>query len=278
MQVHRIPAEAHDPRLLLPELEGRPRRDAARSPRATPHPSVTRVSDARESGFSLATSKESKGVSKHVQNALFGFLKRRGWDLDELCLSFIGYEGSPSHVARQKSMVGKIVKKHGGIGVGTGPGVLYDQKKFDTPYLRDFLLDMGAAGDVSETAAPWSKLQGVYDATIAAANGAYAKLDRKGWIMCHMSHSYHSGACLYFTFAFVMGDEDPLGEYDIVKSAIQQAPSSKAGGTISHHHGVGLEHSPWLEDDISPEGVAVMRGLFASADAGANFNPNKILP
>ncbi|THG32427.1 FAD-binding oxidoreductase [Naasia lichenicola] len=276
VQVHRIPAERTIYAYFFPNWKAglAAMRAISESDAA---PSVTRISDARESGFSLATSKESKGVSKHVQNALFGFLKRRGWDLDQLCLSFIGYEGSPSHVARQKSMVGKIVKKHGGIGVGTGPGVLYDQKKFDTPYLRDFLLDMGAAGDVSETAAPWSKLQGVYDATIAAANGAYAKLDRTGWIMCHMSHSYHSGACLYFTFAFVMGDEDPLGEYDIVKSAIQGA-FVKAGGTISHHHGVGLEHSPWLEDDISPEGVAVMRGLFASADAGGNFNPNKILP
>ncbi len=56
--------------------------------------------------------------------------------------------------------------------------------------------------------------------------------------MCHLSHSYHSGACLYFTFAYVMGD-DPLGEYDVVKSALQQA-FVDAGGTISPH-GVGLD-------------------------------------
>ena len=48
--------------------------------------------------------------------------------------------------------------RHGGIVVGKGPGELYDQKKFDTPYIRDFLLDRGAIGDVSDTAAPWSKL------------------------------------------------------------------------------------------------------------------------
>ena len=44
-------------------------------------------------------------------------------------------------------------------------------------------------------------------------NAAYDSLGRKGWIMSHLSHSYHSGACLYFTFAFVFGD-DPIGEYD----------------------------------------------------------------
>jgi alkyldihydroxyacetonephosphate synthase len=238
-------------------------------------PSITRVSDARESGFSLATRKASKGVSGAAQSVLMSVLKRRGWDLEKLCLSFIGYEGSASHVSYEKKLVGAIVKKHGGIGVGKGPGALYDQKKFDTPYLRDFLLDRGAAADVSETAAPWSRLQEVYDATRTAADAAYAALGIHGWIMCHLSHSYHSGACLYFTFAFVHGD-DPIGQYEVVKSSIQQA-FQDAGGTLSHHHGVGVEHAPWMEQDISAGGVALMQGLFDSADPAGLFNPGKVL-
>ena len=94
--------------------------------------------------------------------------------------------------------------------------------------------------------------------------------------MCHLSHSYHSGACLYFTFAFVLRTRPRSAEYDVVKSAIQQAFVDN-GGSISHHHGVGLEHAPWLEDDISAEGVAVMQGLFTATDPGENFNPGKII-
>ncbi|NQX33418.1 FAD-binding oxidoreductase [Herbiconiux sp. VKM Ac-2851] len=238
-------------------------------------PSITRVSDARESGFSLATRKKSKGVSSFVTKTLMSVLQRRGWVLEDMCLSFIGFEGSSSHVSYEKKLVSKIVRKHGGLGVGKGPGALYDQKKFDTPYLRDFLLDRGAAADVSETAAPWSKLQKVYDDTVAAANKAYDALGVHGWIMCHLSHSYHSGACLYFTFAFVHGDE-PIGQYEVVKSSIQQA-FIDAGGTLSHHHAVGVEHSPWMEQDISAGGVALMQGLFDAADPGQQFNPGKIL-
>lgn len=239
-------------------------------------PSITRVSDARETGFTMATSKARSGKDKFLAETMLPrMMKSKGWNLDEICLSFIGYEGSAENVKRQRRLVEAIVKKHGGMGVGTGPGVLYDQKKFDTPYLRDFLLDMGAAGDVSEMAAPWSRLREVYDSTIAAANAAYASLGTKGWIMAHLSHSYHSGACLYFTFAFVFGD-DPLGEYDVVKRAIQQSFVDH-GGTISHHHGVGTEHAPWLEEDISPEGVAVMSGLFTSADPAGMFNPRKVV-
>ena len=241
------------------------------------HPSITRVSDSRESGFSLATSKERHGFDAFAANTVLPFLmRRRGWNLDEICLSFIGYEGEESYAKRQKKLVDAIIKKHGGMGVGKGPGVLYDQKKFDTPYLRDFLLDRGAAGDVSESAMPWSKVVPLYDAVVAAANKAFDEIGIKGWIMAHMSHSYHSGACLYFTFSFVFGD-DPIGEYDVVKSAIQQAFVDN-GGSISHHHGVGVEHSPWLAQDISEQGVAVMAGLFDAVDPGGNFNPDKIIP
>ncbi len=240
-------------------------------------PSITRVSDARETGFSLATSKDRKGFSKFLAGTVLpALMKRRGWNLDDICLSFIGYEGSTEHAKRQKRLVDAIVKAHGGMGVGTGPGILYDQKKFDTPYLRDFLLDRGAAGDVSETAAPWSRLLEVHDNAYRAAQGAYDELGITGWIMSHLSHSYHSGACLYFTFAFVFGD-DPIAEYNLVKNAIQQS-FVDSGATISHHHGVGVEHSPWLEQDISQQGVVVMRALFEAADAGANFNPGKVLP
>lgn len=239
-------------------------------------PSITRVSDSRETGFSMATSKARRGMDKFLAGTVLPTLMtRKGWNLDEICLSFIGFEGGAAHVKRQKKLVDAIVARHGGMGVGTGPGVLYDQKKFDTPYLRDFLLDRGAAGDVSETAAPWSRLREVYDGVVAAANAAYDEIGRKGWIMCHLSHSYHSGACLYFTFAFVYGD-DPIAEYDVVKSAIQQAFVDH-GGSISHHHGVGVEHAPWLAQDISTEGVAVMSGLFDAVDPGGNFNPRKVV-
>ncbi len=275
VQVHRLPAKRVIHAYFFPNWKAG---TAAMKAIAASdvHPSVTRVSDGRETGFSLATAKESHGVGALAQRGLMAFLKARGWDLDETCLSFIGYEGEPDHVAAQRKAVEKLVRANGGIGVGTGPGVLYDQKKFDTPYLRDFLLDRGTAGDVSETSAPWSRIDALHEGVIAAAEAAYASLGRTGWVMCHMSHSYHSGACLYFTFAFVMGD-DPIGEYDAVKRAIQQA-FVDLGGVPSHHHGIGLEHAPWLADAISEPGVAVLSGLFAATDPGRHLNPAKIVP
>jgi alkyldihydroxyacetonephosphate synthase len=280
VQVHRTPAKRDVYAYFFPNWEAgtAAMQEIAESDAS---PSITRVSDGRETGFSLATSKERHGLDKFLAGTVLPTLmKSKGWakqpgGLESICLSFIGFEGGEAHAKRQKKLVDKIIKKHGGMGIGTGPGVLYDQKKFDTPYLRDFLLDRGAAGDVSESAMPWSKVNQVHDAVRVAADKAFDQIGIQGWIMSHLSHSYHSGACLYFTFAFVMGD-DPIGEYNVVKTAIQQAFIDN-GGSLSHHHGVGLEHAPWLEQDISPQGVAVMRGLFDAADPGENFNPRKIV-
>src|SRR5699024_10641499 len=106
----------------------------------------------------------------------------------------------------------------------------------------------------------------LYSGTIRSANEAFAQIGVKGFIMCHLSHSYHSGACLYFTFAFPPGTEDAteqLEKYWVVKSAIQQS-FVDVHGTISHHHGVGTDHAHWLEEDVSRAGVDVMTGLLRS--------------
>jgi alkyldihydroxyacetonephosphate synthase len=278
VHVHRVPEERKVLGYLFPDWPTslRAMHDIAASD-ATP--SITRVSDANETQFSFVTKKGGGLADKFQSIALKQFLERvKHIDPSRMCLSFMGFEGSTEHVKRQRKLVGAIVKQHGGICVGSGPGELYDQKKFDTPYIRDFLLDRGGIADVSETSAPWAKLEGLYDGVVAAARGAFDEVGVHGWIMCHLSHSYHSGACLYFTFAFKeTPGADGLKQYDTVKSAIQQA-FMDLGATLSHHHAVGLEHAPWLEQDISPAGVAIVRTLLDGVDPGHNLNPGKIIP
>jgi alkyldihydroxyacetonephosphate synthase len=277
VHVHRVPAERVILGYLFPSWEASlaALRDLAASEAA---PSVTRVSDAPETAFSFATRKRSTPLDKLQSAALMTYLKRRrGYDVDAMCLAFIGYEGSERHVRMQRRLVGKVIAAHNGVCIGSGPGALYDQKKFDTPYIRDFLLDRGVLADVSETAAPWSALAPLYDRATGAARAAFADLGVRGYVMCHLSHSYHAGACLYFTFAIApSGRRAPLEEYGVVKSAIQQA-FVDSGGTLSHHHAVGTEHAQWLEEDISAPGVAMLRALFDGVDPGQNLNPGKVV-
>ncbi len=242
-------------------------------------PSVTRVADPNETQFSLATRRAGSVVDRVVGAGMRAYLRKvRRFALDELCLSFIGFEGTTEHVKRQRRLVGKIVAAHGGLCIGQSPGALYDQKKFDTPYIRDFLLDRGAYADVSETATTWSNLASLYAMVTSAAKDAFDEIGVHGFVMCHLAHSYHSGACLYFTFAFrPNADGAPLDQYDVVKRAIQQAFIS-GGATLSHHHAVGQEHARWLAEDISPVGVAMLEAVFGGIDPGDHFNPGAIVP
>jgi alkyldihydroxyacetonephosphate synthase len=277
VHVHRVPEQRTILGYLFPDW---PRALAAMHELATSEasPSVTRVSDPYETQFSFATRKDPTALDRVKSRALTTYLEhRRRFDLEAMCLSFIGYEGSRDRVAAERKAVGKIVGRHGGLCIGSSPGELYDQKKFDTPYIRDYLLDRGAMADVSETAAPWSELPVVYANVMGTARAAFDDLGAQGYIMCHLSHSYHSGACLYFTFGFRPSERrDALEEYEVIKAAIQQA-FIDSGATLSHHHAVGTEHAAWLEQDISAPGVAMLRALFDGIDPGANLNPGKIV-
>ena len=235
-------------------------------------PSITRVMDSHETAFSMANGKKSSTVGHLLNQAVEKLMTLKGWNLDDIALGLVGFEGSRRHVSYEKGLVDAIISRNSGMGVGTSPGALYDQKKYDVPYIRDFLLDIGVPADVSETATPWKYLLQMHDETVAVAEKAMADAGVTGYIMCHLSHSYHSGACQYFTFAVNDSSETMLDTYYKVKRAIQQSFMDNHG-TVSHHHGVGSEHAPWLPQDISEVGVEFQQKLFAAVDPGRNLNP-----
>lgn len=237
---------------------------------------MARVSDAVETQYIMANGKKSSRLGSLSSKAIQRIMLQKGWDLEKIAMSFVGYEGSPTHVRYEKGLVAKIVRNHGGIGVGKGPGSLYDQKKYDTPYIRDFMLDRGLVADVSETTTPWAYVEQIHTNTVAAFHKAMAEIGVRGVVFCHLSHSYHSGACQYFTFAIADKSDKAMVTYDVAKRVLQQSFMDNHG-TVSHHHGVGEEHSPWMDQDISPAGVSIQRALFDGVDPGRNLNPGKII-
>lgn len=237
---------------------------------------MARVSDAIETQYIMANGKKSSRLGSLSSKAIQKIMLQKGWDLEKIAMSFVGFEGSPTHVRYEKGLVSKIVRRHGGMGVGKGPGSLYDQKKYDTPYIRDFMLDRGLVADVSETSTPWAYAEQIHTNTVAAFQRAMDEIGVRGVVFCHLSHSYHSGACQYFTFAIADSSPDAEKTYDHAKRVIQQSFMDNHG-TVSHHHGVGEEHSPWMDQDISPAGVFIQQALFDGVDPGRNLNPGKII-
>ena len=95
--------------------------------------------------------------------------------------------------------------------------------------------------------------------------------------MCHVSHLYETGASLYFTFIARQREGAELEQWAAVKRAASEAIVA-GGGTITHHHAVGRDHAPWLQDEIGREGIAALRALKGELDPAGIMNPGKLLP
>jgi alkyldihydroxyacetonephosphate synthase len=189
------------------------------------------------------------------------------------CLMIVGYEGTPSGVEARRTAVTALLADLGGTAAGEEPGRAWSAGRFDAPYLRDSMLDVGVLVETLETAAYWSRLPEVYDAVSAALTTA---LGDPAMVLCHVSHVYETGASLYFTVAAPEGD-DPLARWAAAKRAAMDAIVA-TGATITHHHAVGTDHLPWLESEIGPVGVAVLRAAKAALDPDGILNPGVLIP
>jgi alkyldihydroxyacetonephosphate synthase len=98
----------------------------------------------------------------------------------------------------------------------------------------------------------------------------------RGIVMAHISHSYPDGASLYFTFLFSRDLKNDIAQWKAIKTAASDA-IAKNGGTISHHHGVGEDHVPWLEAEKGATGMAVLRAIKRELDPAGVLNPGKLL-
>jgi alkyldihydroxyacetonephosphate synthase len=188
------------------------------------------------------------------------------------CLMITGFEGTPAAVYARRTAVAALLTDLGGTPAGEEPGRAWSEGRFDAPYLRDSMLDVGVLVETLETATFWSHLREVYDAVSAALHTA---LGEPVMVLCHVSHVYETGASLYFTVAASQGD-DPLEKWLGAKRAAMDAIVS-SGATITHHHAVGTDHLPWLESEIGPVGVSILRAVKASLDPEGILNPGVLV-
>jgi alkyldihydroxyacetonephosphate synthase len=171
-----------------------------------------------------------------------------------------------------------LVRDRGGVGLGDRPGRRWLRDRFRHPHLRDALLDAGVAADSVETAAPWSRLPGLSQGVRTAIGDALGAEGERGAVLCHVSHAYPDGASLYLTFFFrCPTDLDrALARWAAVKRAATAAIHA-GGGTLSHHHGVGSWHAPWLPAEIGDDGVRTLAAAAAALDPWGVMNPRALL-
>lgn len=189
----------------------------------------------------------------------------------ESCLVLVGISGRPSVVRAVEGEVTSMVRRAHGIGL-PGVGAAWRHERFRSAYVRNALWDAGYAVDTLETAVPWATVPTL---TVAISHGLRHGLEDEGervHAFSHLSHLYPSGSSLYVTYLFrIHADPDrTLDRWRRLKALASEAIVA-AGGTISHQHGVGSDHAPYLTAEKGPLGMATL------ADAVARFDPDDIL-
>jgi alkyldihydroxyacetonephosphate synthase len=222
-----------------------------------PVPTVLRLSDEAETAIGLARPGDI------------------GEGDDGGCLAIVGYEGTEADVESRRGTVGGVLSAAGAAEVpGAGDG--WAQGRYQGPYLRDSLLDAGALVETLETVTFWSSLHDLYDAVGVALRESLTAQGTPPVILCHISHVYPSGASLYFTVACAQLP-DPIGQWREAKAAANDAILA-AGGSITHHHGVGRDHRDWLEREVGEVGSAILRAVKETLDPGGILNPGILIP
>jgi len=238
-------------------------------------PSLLRLSDAEETELSFHMKPAVSGLKALVPAIVKPYLAARGYTAP--CLMIVGLEGTKAQVRKLRRNVFHILSAHRGFHLGKGAGDSWSQGKFNMPYLRDYLMDHGILVDVAETATLWSNVVPLYRITQRAFADHCRSLGIQSYMGCHISHTYETGACLYFTYAAVQDQSRALERYYELKRFITDT-FLEFGAALSHHHAIGLEHRPWMTQEHSPAALGALCSLKSSLDPGNIMNPGKLLP
>ena len=206
------------------------------------------------------------------------YLRWRGVDAGA-CMLLAGITGSEREARQARSALGEIATTQRGVAVGTAIGSAWAKSRFRGPYLRNSLWDAGFAVETMETCVPWTGATAMLAAIEGAGRASLAAEGERVHVFTHLSHVYRQGCSVYSTFVYrLAADPDAnLERWRGLKAAVSQAIVA-GGGTISHQHGVGVDHAPYLAAEKGELGLALLRATARELDPGAMMNPGKLWP
>ncbi|HEX2568288.1 MAG TPA: FAD-binding protein [Polyangia bacterium] len=194
------------------------------------------------------------------------------------CLMVVGVEGDRALAQAEWRAVEQELVKAGGSDLGPGPGERWLRRRYAINFGLSKVFDAGGFADTMEIATTWDRLLELH-AAVRSAVAPHAT------VMAHFSHTYPEGCSIYYTFAATEPGGAPGAgggsnreaqerRYDTIWREAMLA-TTRVGGTISHHHGIGLLKAPFMAGEHG-EGMRVFRALKAALDPHDVCNPGKL--
>ncbi|WP_201578129.1 FAD-binding oxidoreductase [Psychrobacter okhotskensis] len=236
--------------------------------------SMLRLSNAIETNAHLHL-----GTSPSQFLAISTYLKARGLDSEKVMLTY-GVSGDKAQNKLALTQFNKLLKQYGSV---TGKitnimGNVWAHGRFKFPYLRGTLWDKGIMVDTFETATNWINIDEQMEQMQDAVRNSLADESEEVMAFTHISHVYKQGASLYTTYFFRAAKDhaSTLARWQKIKKA---ASLSVANGkaTISHQHGVGRDHAPYLVAEKGELGLQVTSDMIKSLDPEQRMNPGVLL-
>jgi alkyldihydroxyacetonephosphate synthase len=234
-------------------------------------PALLRLSDPDETELNIAMSGPGGVAGRLFRH----YLRARG--MRGGCLLLIGFEGSPERNRVDRGTVTRMLRRAGGIGLGSGPSRSWRRNRYHGPYLREGLLDLGLVVETFETAAAWSEYLDAFARIRNRTKEALRAQGMAGEVLCHLSHAYRDAASLYFTVVASPGPAGAIGSWRAVKDAAMDELRGM-DLPVSHHHGIGRDHLDGLDARLDPSGAQALRGLKSALDPSGIMNPGCLIP
>jgi alkyldihydroxyacetonephosphate synthase len=193
-------------------------------------------------------------------------------------LLVLGVTGTRRQAIQARLEALEIIRGHAGLMTGTAIGAMWKKSRFYSPYLRNSLWEAGYALDTLETALPWSEVLTTALEAQSAIRDGLADIGERVLVFAHLSHVYNDGASLYITYLYRRANtpQETLRRWQILKGAASRVILEHAG-TISHQHGVGLDHAAYLAAEKGPLGMQTLQSIIKLYDPEGLLNPGKLL-
>lgn len=218
-------------------------------------PAVLRISDPTET---------EHGFQLYPQPAAAEWLLRKlGYLPGRRCLCLGSVEGDADFTQLVKKKIRRIARQQGGFNIGAGPAKSWEKDRYTSFLISEAISDYDIILDTVETPVRWDNLHEIHRQVLAYARSVPSTL-----CMSHASHFYPYGTNLYFIFG-IRGDVD---DYIAYRSGLVDA-MVRAGGSPSHHHGVGRLMHLWIESFLGRQELDVLRALKRHFDPHNIMNP-----
>lgn len=189
----------------------------------------------------------------------------------------MGLTGTAAQVQRGLREALALVRRHHGVHAGAKPGAGWVKNRFRSAYLRNSLWEAGYAVDTMETCLNWPQVTAYMRAVEQAARDAFQADGERVHAYTHLSHVYRQGCSVYSTFVW-RASGDAAREH-LRWARFKRAVSEtivRSGATISHQHGVGADHAPYLPAEKGAAGMDLIRAMAREFDPDGLLNPGKL--